>query len=77
MGLSFPIGTQQLIFDGCAPAAGLLGFFVLGPGDGFSLQIFIRFRDDQFDRLGLRFRLTDQVLVILKYFTCVSPPFRQ
>ena len=56
MGLSFPIGAQQLILHRCTPAGFLLLFFVLSPGNGLCVQIFIRIRDDQFDRLGLRFR---------------------
>jgi hypothetical protein len=56
-GLAFPVDTtQQLILHSCAPAGFLLLFFVLGPGDGFSVQIFLRIGDNQFDRLGLRFR---------------------
>jgi hypothetical protein len=57
-GLLLTVRTQQLVLRGGSPASGLLllSLLVLRPGDGFSVQVFLRLRGNQFDRLGLRFR---------------------
>ena len=48
--------TQQLILDGMTPSGLLLRFFVLSPGDGLSIQVFLWICGNQFDRFGFTLR---------------------
>lgn len=55
MGLSFPVGAKQLFLKAVTPAAGLLVIFVLRPGDGGRIKVFLRIGGNQFDGDVLRF----------------------
>ena len=67
--------ANQLIFDRSAPAGLPLRPLVLRPGDGLRVQIFLRLRGYQFDRLGLTLGFDRPGFRDLEVFQIDSPPF--